>query len=114
MTGPLLCGGDQFPPDPFPPVLGLYEPTFQITDVVRFTVFHKGPDAGFKETDQPSGTVVGNDHELRFGMVNDLEHLTAVILIIVLVPQQSAKAEPLIQVIFAKGPDGVIGSTHYR
>lgn len=86
LPSPVLSVPDKFPANAVLPVLGIDEPAFEITYVIRMAVFNKWPDAGFEEADQIAIAAVGHEDELRFGMAENIHHLGAMIVIVVLVP----------------------------
>lgn len=87
------------------PVRRLDEPAFEIPDMVSLTILDERPYACFQETDQPSAIGFGEQDELRIMMLENVDHLGLVIVFVSLVPEATAKPEPIVQISFLKRAD---------
>src|SRR3954463_5738574 len=84
---PFLGGGYKCSPNSPLSIFCIDKPALQITHVVGFTVFDEGPDTGLKKTGKLSVASVRHNHKLRVGVIDNVQHLSLMVVITCCVPQ---------------------------
>lgn len=96
--GPVFGSADQTAAYAAAAVFGNDKPAFQIADVLGIAILDKRANADLEKADQVAISSIGDEDELEFGMLDDVEHFVLMIVVGGFVPEQFSQTEPLAKV----------------
>src|ERR1043166_518131 len=102
---PLFGKRDKAAADPHLPKRLVDIAPFEVADVFGIAIFYMRSYAGLEKTAQPAVTGIGYDYQLRFGILNDIDHFILMVLLARPIPKLLPQAQPFGQIALAKRPD---------